>query len=439
MKPEELKDLKFGDWVTYRGSGPEGVVVGRFVCRSQSPLPKYRIWDGGRAARHVAQDRILSSHGTDRAAAEHACECWKKVGKWYTVKGTVQGDGVYLVDEYFPGRDEFIISHEGLQWNRSYRNQGFVMGKSFFDTRAEAEAALLQSQGSKCNECEGTAKLPGPGADNRLIDCPWCDGTGEQAKAALKAQPTNPPQKRFFCEHCKDGANLVGSFETGGGHCIHCGWDDPYYGTDAALEPQPAGVKKMQDVYGGEMPKVAASDSTKPLISKQNQEALDILTKWLATPDDLGKEWWDDFEAFTKKHRMNLRTPEPGKPIERWSGREPDCQASYTRTEGPLAEERAFKADTAAYRFSELQLWRCGFNRGRGYQEEKDGDETDKVYVEMLRKIQWATGNGVKAERERILGLLETVWADVLQRGNGVECYGSFFKGELRREIEEGK
>ena len=42
-------------------------------------------------------------------------------------------------------------------------------------------------------------------------------------------------------------------------------------------------------------------------ISPNNQAAIKALDEWMATPDDMGEEWWNEFEAFLKANRFTLR------------------------------------------------------------------------------------------------------------------------------------
>jgi hypothetical protein len=36
----------------------------------------------------------------------------------------------------------------------------------------------------------------------------------------------------------------------------------------------------------------------------QNRQALALLQSWMAEPDDLGDEWWDEFERELKRYRF---------------------------------------------------------------------------------------------------------------------------------------
>lgn len=41
-------------------------------------------------------------------------------------------------------------------------------------------------------------------------------------------------------------------------------------------------------------------------IRTQNEQALQLLEKWLAEPDDLGDAWWDEFEAELRQNRLTF-------------------------------------------------------------------------------------------------------------------------------------
>lgn len=43
------------------------------------------------------------------------------------------------------------------------------------------------------------------------------------------------------------------------------------------------------------------------IIQARNQRAIKLLEEWYATPDDLGDEWWDEFEQDLKRNRFSFR------------------------------------------------------------------------------------------------------------------------------------
>jgi hypothetical protein len=46
---------------------------------------------------------------------------------------------------------------------------------------------------------------------------------------------------------------------------------------------------------------------SKTELRPQNRQALALLQSWLAEPDDLDKEWWDEFEQDLRRHRFAVR------------------------------------------------------------------------------------------------------------------------------------
>jgi hypothetical protein len=45
-------------------------------------------------------------------------------------------------------------------------------------------------------------------------------------------------------------------------------------------------------------------------ISAKNAAAIKLLDKWMSTPDDMGEEWWAEFEAELNANRFTLRCEE---------------------------------------------------------------------------------------------------------------------------------
>ena len=45
-------------------------------------------------------------------------------------------------------------------------------------------------------------------------------------------------------------------------------------------------------------------------LSARNRAAIEWLDKWMSTPDDMGEEWWAEFEAELKANRFKLRNLE---------------------------------------------------------------------------------------------------------------------------------
>ena len=41
-------------------------------------------------------------------------------------------------------------------------------------------------------------------------------------------------------------------------------------------------------------------------IPERNREALRLLEEWMATADDMGEEWWDEFRQWLAENRLNL-------------------------------------------------------------------------------------------------------------------------------------
>ena len=39
----------------------------------------------------------------------------------------------------------------------------------------------------------------------------------------------------------------------------------------------------------------------------QNRHAMALLRTWMASPDEKGSEWWDDFEQQLREHRLSFR------------------------------------------------------------------------------------------------------------------------------------
>ena len=46
---------------------------------------------------------------------------------------------------------------------------------------------------------------------------------------------------------------------------------------------------------------------TKQQLRSQNQRALAIIEAWMSEPDDLGTEWWDEFEQEIQHNRLTFR------------------------------------------------------------------------------------------------------------------------------------
>ncbi len=44
----------------------------------------------------------------------------------------------------------------------------------------------------------------------------------------------------------------------------------------------------------------------KPKISKRNLEAIHLLEEWFSKPDDLGREWWNEFDREFEENRFRL-------------------------------------------------------------------------------------------------------------------------------------
>lgn len=46
---------------------------------------------------------------------------------------------------------------------------------------------------------------------------------------------------------------------------------------------------------------------SKEELHRKNQRAIKLLDDWMSTPDDMGAEWWTEFEADLKANRFTLR------------------------------------------------------------------------------------------------------------------------------------
>jgi hypothetical protein len=51
----------------------------------------------------------------------------------------------------------------------------------------------------------------------------------------------------------------------------------------------------------------ASGQIKEELIRRRNQEARELLRQWMAEPDDLGDEWWDEFEQELRANRVTFR------------------------------------------------------------------------------------------------------------------------------------
>ena len=45
-------------------------------------------------------------------------------------------------------------------------------------------------------------------------------------------------------------------------------------------------------------------------LSQNEKELLEFLLKMMETPDDKGKEWWEEYDREFEKHRLKLKQPE---------------------------------------------------------------------------------------------------------------------------------
>ena len=53
---------------------------------------------------------------------------------------------------------------------------------------------------------------------------------------------------------------------------------------------------------------VEGKDKTKPKrLSARNRAGLKWLDEYMSTPDDMGEEWWAEFNAWLKANRFTLR------------------------------------------------------------------------------------------------------------------------------------
>ena len=52
-----------------------------------------------------------------------------------------------------------------------------------------------------------------------------------------------------------------------------------------------------------------ATETDKPQrkhLSAKNRAAIKLLDEWMSIPDDMGKEWWDEFEKELEANRLNF-------------------------------------------------------------------------------------------------------------------------------------
>jgi len=56
-------------------------------------------------------------------------------------------------------------------------------------------------------------------------------------------------------------------------------------------------------------PKTSRSNSAQVTarVRSQNKKLLRWLDSWLATPDDRGEDWWNEYEADLQSNRVTLR------------------------------------------------------------------------------------------------------------------------------------
>lgn len=45
-------------------------------------------------------------------------------------------------------------------------------------------------------------------------------------------------------------------------------------------------------------------------VREENRRALALLDAWLSEPDDLGEDWWEEFEQEMYKHRLTIQESE---------------------------------------------------------------------------------------------------------------------------------
>ena len=58
--------------------------------------------------------------------------------------------------------------------------------------------------------------------------------------------------------------------------------------------------------------RVPGSGRAKKPLRAQNKKLLQWLDSWLATQDDRGESWWEDFETDLKGHRLTFRPTQTG-------------------------------------------------------------------------------------------------------------------------------
>ena len=76
------------------------------------------------------------------------------------------------------------------------------------------------------------------------------------------------------------------------------GWGDP-----AAIEMISSMAEQAQTAQlEGECPWTVLGEPLRP----ENRAALAFLKEWMSTPDEMGDEWWEEFEAELRTNRLSF-------------------------------------------------------------------------------------------------------------------------------------